>query len=114
RRKKTYQQDLTQEDFNHTLNKLVQGYEDKIAYGHSLGGYLSLYYASNLNCRILSLAPRLSIHPKFGRKSFVNEYPFNHNESNNYNDKISPIVVYDPKSPVDNKYVNEEVLKKFP
>src|SRR5699024_2966618 len=84
RRKKTYQQDLTQEDFNHTLNKLVQGYEDKIAYGHSLGGYLSLYYASNLNCRILSLAPRLSIHPKFGRKSFVNEYPFNHNESNNY------------------------------
>lgn len=112
--KGTYQQDLSQGDFIHTLEKLVDGYEDKIAYGHSLGGYLSLYYASNLNCRILSLAPRLSIHPKFGRENFIEQFEFNHNQSNKYNNSIRPIVVYDPKSKVDNKYVTEEVLVQFP
>src|SRR5699024_6293700 len=37
RKKQTYQQDLTQEDFYNTVYKLMYFYTDKIAYGFSLG-----------------------------------------------------------------------------
>src|SRR5699024_9169159 len=59
RKKKTYQQDLSQEDFVNTVSVLVEGYKDKIAYGFSLGAYAALYFASLLDCRILAISPRL-------------------------------------------------------
>lgn len=115
RKKSTYQQDLTQEDFINTVAPLAEQYSDRLAYGHSLGGYLSLYYASNIKkCRILSLAPRLSIHPVYGRKTKHDTKEFLHNLSNNYNANIEPIIVYDPRDRVDGKYVHEELLAKFP
>lgn len=42
----------------------MESYRDKIAYGFSLGAYGALYYTSPVNCRILALSPRLSIHPQ--------------------------------------------------
>lgn len=114
REKGSFQQDLTQEDFVSAVKTLVDGYEDKIAYGHSLGGYSALYFASHINCRILSMAPRISIHPIFGRKSVDSKHEFKHNLTNDYNADISPIIVYDPKSKVDNNYIEGDVLKAFP
>lgn len=114
RRKSTYQQDLTQKEFIDTISKLIEDYKDIVAYGHSLGGYLALYFASNINCRILSLAPRISIHPIYGRDGKRDKEEFKHNITNNFNDKISPIIVYDPKDKTDSTYVHEELLKQFP
>lgn len=112
--KRTYQQSLSQDEFVDTLQDLVEGYEDKIAYGHSLGGYTSLYYASNLDCRILSLAPRISAHPVYGSSSIIKKHVFEHHFEHNFNDKIKPIIVYDPKNKMDNTYVKEALLTAYP
>lgn len=112
--KRTYQQSLSQEEFMNAVETLVNGYDDKLAYGHSLGGYTSLYFAANLNCRILSLAPRISIHPVYGKPSTRAQYDFKHKLAHNYNDTISPIIAYDPKEIMDHRYVNEVLLPAYP
>src|SRR5699024_6774577 len=114
KKKKTYQQDLSQEDFVATTETISSKYQDKIAYGFSLGAYNALYYSSLINCRILSFSPRLSIHPKYGRKNYINKYKFLDNISLPYNEKLSPIVVYDPKNKIDNTYIQNEVIKQYP
>jgi len=114
RKRQTYQQDLSQEDFKRAVSFLVKDYKDKIAYGYSLGAYTALYFASIINCRILAISPRLSIHPIYGRENIIPKYDFKHNISFKYNPKISPIIVYDPKNIIDNTYVQEEVLQSFP
>src|SRR5699024_7423351 len=114
RRKKTYQQDLSQEDFVDTVGVLVEGYRERIAYGFSLGAYAALYFSSLLNCRILAISPRLSIHPKYGRKNIINKFDYKHDLSHNYNSKIAPIIVFDPKNTLDNNYVNQELIQSYP
>lgn len=114
RKKQTYQQDLTQETFVETLKDLVDGYEDKVSYGYSLGAYNALYFASLLDCRILAISPRLSIHPEYGRQPFINKERFNQNKSLPFNADLSPIIVFDPYNDVDNKYVTQGVLSAFP
>lgn len=114
RKTKTYQQDLSQEDFIKSTEVIVNKYKDKVAYGYSLGAYNTLYYASLINCRIYSLAPRLSIHPVYGRSHIIPKHRFEDNESLPYNDMISPIVVYDPKNKIDKRYIQNEVLTQLP
>src|SRR5699024_10568080 len=113
RKKGSSQQDLKREEFESAVSILVKNYKDKIAYGHSLGGYTSLYYTSGINCRILALSPRLSVHPKYGKEKKKNR-GFKHDLTHPYNDKIEPIIVYDPKDKIDHRYVNDELLKCFP
>lgn len=113
KRKKSYFQDFTFEDFYKTVNKLVSGYEKKYAYGFSLGAYASMYYASKLNCKILALSPRLSIHPDFGKnvqkgKGFMHEREFQ------FNKNIEPIIVFDPKNKLDDNYINKGIKPYFP
>lgn len=114
REKQTYQQDLTRENFMNVLEKLVNCYEEKMSYGFSLGAYNSLYFASLLNCRILAISPRLSIHPIYGRTKIIPKYDFKQNISLPNNESISPIIVFDPKNKLDNRYVHKEVIKAFP
>ncbi|MCW1928850.1 tetratricopeptide repeat protein [Bhargavaea beijingensis] len=114
RKKKTYQQDLTQNDFFKIASPILSGYTDKMAYGFSLGAYSALYFASLLNCRILALSPRLSIHPIYGRTKIIPQFKMEHNIELPNNTTISPIVVFDPKNALDNKYIRESVLTSFP
>ncbi len=114
RKKETYQQDLTQQDYVAAATPIIRGYKDKMAYGFSLGAYNALYFASILNCRILALAPRLSIHPIYGRTKIIPSFKMEHELSFPPNDAIAPIIVFDPKNALDNRYVNESVLKSFP
>lgn len=110
----TYQQDLSKTDFESATQTLLSGYDDKIAYGYSLGAYLALYLTSELNCRILALSPRISPHPKYGKKKVIEKEPFNHDVDISENPAISPIIVFDPKSKMDAKYVNGAFKKAFP
>lgn len=114
RQPNTQHQDLSIDDFYNAVHKLAAGYKHKVAYGYSLGGYTSLYYGSSINCTILSLAPRLSIHPVYGKSEEKSEAKFKHSLSLPYNSTIAPIVVYDPKQKLDNRFVVEEVLKAYP
>lgn len=112
--KQVYQQDLSQEEFVEVVKPAVGAYHKKLAYGFSLGAYQTLYFATLLDFRILSLSPRLSIHPVYGRKHIIERFEMKHNLELPENLSISPIVVYDPKNKLDNNYVNNEVMKRYP
>ncbi|CAM3955057.1 tetratricopeptide repeat protein [Mesobacillus thioparans] len=106
-----YHQDLSIEEYVNTVRELVQPYNRRLAYGFSLGGYTSLYFASSLNCEILSLSPRNSAHPVYGSKKNM---AFNHDLSHPINSAISPVIVYDPKDRTDQKYIESELRVSYP
>lgn len=114
REKNTHLQDLSFENFIESVNILVSCYEDKMAYGFSLGAYATLYYAGELNCRILAISPRLSIHPLLGKTKMMSKENFKHEVSLKKNNSIDPIIVFDPKNKLDNSYVQKGVLTAFP
>lgn len=114
RKKRTYQQDLTQSAFLNVVTPIIKGYKDKMAYGFSLGAYNALHFSSLLNCRILAYSPRLSIHPQFGRTKIIPKFEMKHDLTHPYNDAITPIIVYDPKNDLDHTYIQKNVLKSFP
>lgn len=114
RRKKSYSQDIDQDAFNYIVAPILTGYNNRMAYGYSLGGYQALYFASVLDCRILALAPRLSIHPHSGNKKIVEKYKMRHKLNLDKNTKIQPVIAYDPKNKQDRKYVIDKVLPSFP
>lgn len=113
RHRNSYQQDLSLEDFYQHVNKPIDYYKRKIAYGFSLGAYSALYYGSVIDAEILSISPRNSTHPLFGVRQDSKE-SFQHNLRNKFNDKINPIIVYDPKNKVDNTYIERELKVNFP
>src|SRR5699024_12598260 len=94
----TYSQDVTKTDFESSSQTLFSGYVDKNSYGYNLAAYFSIYLTSELNCRILSLSPRISPHPKYGKKKVIEKEPFNHDVDISENPAISPIIVFDPIS----------------
>lgn len=114
RQKKTYHQDMSLDNFLDTVEKLVSLYKTRISYGFSLGAYSVIYYTGALDCTILSLAPRLSIHPVYGKKAEIGETPFHHNLSLRKNEHVKPIIVYDPKDKIDYLFIKNEVLKAYP
>src|SRR5699024_6912071 len=114
RQKKKYHQDLSLETFVDVVGNLVKNYQYKYSYGFSLGAYSALYYCSVLDFTILALAPRLSIHPIYGRKKEIGSVPFLHRLKLKPNNNIKPIIVYDPKDKVDSTYVEKEVLGAIP
>lgn len=113
RKDDSYQQDLSLEEFYTTVKPLVDFYDKIIAYGFSLGGYSALYYGSSLNCDILALSPRNSIHPVYGsKKEKFNE--FNHYLNQKMNDNITPVIAYDPKNKIDKNYIQNELKRAYP
>lgn len=114
RQKKTYHQDLSLEDFLKTVESLVNGYSTRISYGFSLGAYMVIYYTGALDCTILSLAPRLSIHPVYGKKREIGKEPFHHHLRLRENEYVKPIIVYDPKDKIDYPFIKHEVLQAYP
>lgn len=114
KRPNTHHQDLSVGEFYNSVHLMLNKYYHRVAYGYSLGGYTSLYYGSCVDCTILSLAPRLSIHPKYGKTKQIQKYEFKHSLSLPYNPKNSSIIVYDPKEQLDNTFVKEDVIKAYP
>lgn len=114
RKPKTYHQDLSLEDFLGAVEPLVKGYSERISYGFSLGAYCAIYYTGVLNCTILALAPRLSVHPVYGRDAEKGKMPFHHNLHLVKCPDVRPIIVYDPKDKLDHPFVHNEVLKAYP
>lgn len=114
RKKHTFQQDLTLEDFEKTVKPLLNQYKNIVFYGHSLGAYLALYYGALFNnINILATAPRLSIHPEYGSKKLADS-GFKHNYEINYNRQVKPIIVYDPKNKRDSNYIENGINKSYP
>lgn len=114
RRRKTYQQDLSLEEFENSLKPLLSNYKNIFFYGHSLGAYLALYYGVVFNnIEIFVTAPRLSIHPLYGKKKLAGE-GFQHHLHMGYNNLLKPKIAYDPKNKRDRKYIEQEISKSYP
>lgn len=114
RKKKAYHQDLSREEFTDTISELIKDYDDKIAYGYSLGAYSAFYYTSNFDCRILAISPRQPIHPKYGDPKEIPKFEFKHELTQPYNGVISPIIAYDPKNKLDSAYVKKQLKQTYP
>lgn len=109
-----YHQDLSREEYYRTIEKLIPFYEKRFAYGTSLGGYCALYFGATIpECKILALAPRNSAHPNYGSKIRGNS-KFTHSLSHPINTEIKPIICYDPKERIDQRYITKEIKKSYP
>ncbi|WP_146549671.1 tetratricopeptide repeat protein [Rummeliibacillus suwonensis] len=109
-----YHQDISREEYYHTIEKLIPFYEKRFAYGTSLGGYCALYFGSTIpECKILSCAPRNSAHPNYGTRARVQSV-FTHSLSHPVNTEIQPIICYDPKQRVDHHYITAEIQHSYP
>ncbi|MBI0577733.1 hypothetical protein IEC97_10200 [Neobacillus cucumis] len=113
RSKENNHQDLSREEYLQTVHSLVNTYKKKKAYGFSLGGYTSLYYGAGLNCEILSLSPRLPVHPFYGDTP-ISVTEFKHSLSHPKNPEITPHIIYDPKNRIDRRYVEEDLMVSYP
>lgn len=111
--KKGYYQDFSFENLYNSVYKLLSNYDEKYAYGYSLGAYSVIYYTSRLDCKILALSPRLSIHPDFGKEEQKGK-GFLHEKSFKQNNRIEPIIVFDPKNKLDKKFINDGIKPYFP
>ncbi|MFA8439503.1 tetratricopeptide repeat protein [Pueribacillus sp. YX66] len=115
KRPKSHHQDLSIEEFKKAVHPMIRNYHQKVAYGYSLGGYCALYYGSSIDrCTILSLAPRLSIHPRYGKPEEIEKFKFKHSLKLPSNLSVNPIIAYDPKQKMDNTFVKEEIVQAFP
>ena len=113
KRKKQGYSDFSYEAFYDIVKDILPKYKRKIAYGFSLGAYAALYYTSRIDCEIFAIAPRIPAHPIYGTKE-KNKLVFNHDLGLRFNDKIEPIIAYDPQNWLDNNYFKNEIEPNFP
>lgn len=113
RKKHGYATDFSYEMFDEVVRDIHPKYKRKIAYGFSLGAYAILYYASRIDCEIFAIAPRIPAHPIYGTK-VKNKVSFNHDLHLKFNDKIKPVIAYDPYNKIDDKYFKNEIITNFP
>lgn len=112
---RNFHQDLSREAYIAATGAIFSTYEDKFAYGTSLGGYSSLYFGSLIpNVHILAMAPRNSANPHHGARTIVVKEPFKHISPHpiSYNPNIT--IVYDPQNTVDEAYIQHEILPAYP
>lgn len=109
-----YQQDLKRDTYLNIVRPLLKHYDDVMCYGFSLGAYQALYHASHLNCRILAISPRLSIHPKYGKPKVAAKHPLKHELEFTKNEKIEPVIFYDPKNTIDRRFMDNGIRPYFP
>lgn len=106
-------QGLSLEAFKGVVSSVTAG-RDVIAYGASLGGYAALYYGGSIDARILAGSPMQSVWPPMRTKRFA-ETEFLHAEMTDVpKSAISPEIIYDPMREIDQKVVDDMVLKAYP
>lgn len=100
-------QGLSRDAFNSITKDLFSNYQRVLFYGHSLGGYSSLYYSYENNAEVFSICPRCPAHSYFRHVRAYSTYqePFRHEEIAK-SDSSNWIVLWDPKN-IDNGFINE-------
>ncbi|WP_207541286.1 tetratricopeptide repeat protein [Sabulicella rubraurantiaca] len=118
KRRDNWFQDLNLDNFIAAVGRVCRSYDEVFAYGSSMGGYAVLYFCSLLNIRILSISPRVSIHPNtpvaipgFDKRIVT----FAHHPLRDVVDhRAEPLIIYDPHDPTDEHYVEVEAKAAFP
>jgi tetratricopeptide (TPR) repeat protein len=115
-RKKTenFYQPLARAAFVDAVGPLLQRYQRVVAYGSSLGAYAALYFCRDLDCEVIASSPRVSVHPRYGSKVWQRQVAFRHEPFDpRAAVRCRAIVVYDPKEPLDRRFMEGEVLPQF-
>lgn len=109
-----FYQPLSREAFVAAVQPVLGRYRRIVAYGSSLGAYAALYYCRDIDCEVLASSPRVSVHPRFGAKVWQRRVEFRHQP---FDATVQPrcraIVIFDPKEPLDRRYIDGEVLPQF-
>jgi hypothetical protein len=110
-----FYQSLSRDTFVAAVQPLLSRYGRVVAYGSSLGAYAALYFCRDLDCEVVASSPRVSVHPHYGAKVWQRKVDFRHQP---FDTLVPPrcraIVIFDPKEPLDRRYIEGEVLPQFP
>jgi predicted Zn-dependent protease len=86
-----------------------------IAYGSSLGAYAALYYARPLDVQVVALSPRVSVHPVYGNETWQASAAFLHEAMDDGTPaRCAATIVYDPREPIDRRFIEEGLAPAFP
>lgn len=110
-----FYQSLSRETFLAAVQPVLRRHSRVIAYGSSLGAYAALYFCRDIDCEVVASSPRVSAHPHYGAKVWQRKVEFRHQP---FDARVRPrcraIVIFDPKEPLDRRYIEGEVLPQFP
>ncbi len=110
-----FYQPLSRAAFVEAVGPLLARYTRVVAYGSSLGAYAALYFCRDLDCDVIASSPRVSVHPVYGVRTWQRTTPFEHERfSPAQPARCRPIVIYDPKEPMDRRFTEQEILPQFP
>lgn len=114
KKEENFYQPLSRETFVAAVQPLLGRYRRIVAYGSSLGAYAVLYFCRDIDCEVVASSPRVSVHPQFGAKVWQRKVEFRHQT---FDARVQPrcraIVIFDPKEPLDRRYIDGEVLPQF-
>jgi hypothetical protein len=115
RKREHFYQALSREVFTAAVAPLLPRYTRVLAYGSSLGAYAALYYGRDLDCTALAVSPRVSVHPEFGTRHWQQQVDWRHECLDaRAVARCRALIAYDPREPVDQRYLAHEILRQFP
>ncbi|HMO45606.1 MAG TPA: hypothetical protein PKB14_06200 [Rubrivivax sp.] len=116
RKGEDFYQSLSREAFLAAVQPVLGRYRRVVAYGSSLGAYAALYFCRDIDCEVVASSPRVSVHPRYGAKVWQSRVEFRHQplaSAAQPAPRCRAIVIFDPKEPLDRRYIEGEVLPQF-
>jgi hypothetical protein len=115
RKAEHFYQPLSRQAFMAAVAPALALHTRVIAYGSSLGAYAAMYYARDLDAEVISLSPRVSVHPVFGSPAWQQLVAFQHEVfSLEPRPRCRAVVVFDPREANDRRFIDEGLRPHFP
>lgn len=111
---------LAVQDFVRLVKPISQHKRHVYTYGHSLGAYMALYFAGDIDARVIASAPRHPGHPRFYNHfdpalQQALTVPYQHQELVEVAKTSQPVFIfYDPHEYKDQFMLDELVLPAYP
>jgi hypothetical protein len=110
-----FYQPLSREAFTAAVRPVAARYERVVCYGSSLGAYAALYFGRDEPWTVIASSPRNSTHPRFGTRHWQDQVRFRHERlGTEVVARCHAFILFDPKDPMDRRYLEGEVLPQFP
>lgn len=110
-----FYQPLSRQAFEAAVLPAAARYTRVVAYGSSLGAYAALYFCRDLPWTVVASSPRVSVHPVYGTKLWQQRCEFLHELFEpGAPARCHAVIFYDPRDPIDRRYLDGEVLPQFP
>lgn len=115
KKSENFYQPLSRETFEAAVRPVLGGARRVLGYGSSLGAYAALYFCRDLDCEVIASSPRVSAHPVYGVAAWQRRSVFRHERfCATRPARCRATILYDPKEPMDHRFVASELLPQFP